>query len=73
MKTNLRMLFYPKKQKNYDKGLVPIYLRITVNGKRSEVSTGRECDSQKWNSKSGRMMGTKEETRNLTSFSTIFK
>ena len=34
-----------------------IYLRITVDGKRSEVTTGRECDPEKWNSKAGHAVG----------------
>ncbi|WP_325386321.1 hypothetical protein, partial [Mucilaginibacter sp.] len=38
MKTNFSLLFYLKKPKNYQAGLVPIYLRITVNGKRSETT-----------------------------------
>jgi hypothetical protein len=31
--------FYLKKPKNYSKGPVPIYMRITVNCKRAELST----------------------------------
>jgi hypothetical protein len=44
MKTTFSLLFYLKKPKNYEKGIVPIYLRITVNGKRAETTSGRECD-----------------------------
>jgi len=47
MKTNFSLLFYMKKQKNYQVGSAPIYMRITVNGKRSEVSTGRECQPER--------------------------
>lgn len=32
---------------------------------RSEIATGRECDPQRWNSKSGRSTGTKEDIRNF--------
>jgi len=49
MKTNFSLLFYLKKPKNHQNGLVPIYLRITVNGKRAETSTGRECVPVLWN------------------------
>jgi hypothetical protein len=49
MKTNFSLLFYLKKQKNYVKGAVPVYMRVTVNGKRVEVTTGRECEPQRWN------------------------
>ena len=68
MKTNFSMLFYTKKQRNYKSGLAPIYLRITVDGKRSEVTTGRECDPGKWNNKSGRAVGTKQEVKSFNAF-----
>ena len=35
-----------KKQKNYTAGPAPIYLRITVDGKRTELPIGRECDPE---------------------------
>ncbi|MDN5284429.1 MAG: site-specific integrase [Mucilaginibacter sp.] len=66
MKTNFSLLFYLKKPKNYQNGLVPIYLRITVNGKWVETSTGRECVPALWNSNAGRFKGTKEEIKSLT-------
>ncbi|SEB21505.1 Arm DNA-binding domain-containing protein [Pedobacter hartonius] len=44
MKTTFSLLFYLKKPKNYLKGAAPIYLRITVDGKRAELSASRECD-----------------------------
>lgn len=68
MKTNFSMLFYLKKQKNYTSGLAPIYLRITVDGERSEVTTNRECEPEKWNSHSGRAIGTKENIKSLNAF-----
>ncbi len=68
MKTNFSMLLYMKKQKNYKSGSVSIYLRITVDGKRAELSTGRECDPKKWSSKSGRAIGTKEDIKSFNAF-----
>jgi len=68
MKTNFSLLFYLKKQKNYESGNVPVYMRITVNGKRSETSTGRECDPGQWNPYAGRLKGTKEETKKFNAF-----
>ncbi|GLU57164.1 Arm DNA-binding domain-containing protein [Dyadobacter frigoris] len=49
MTANLSLLFYVRKQKNYDGGEAPIYLRLTVNGKRIEIATGRQCDPKRWN------------------------
>jgi len=68
MKTNFSMLFYLKKQKNYTSGLAPVYLRITVDGQRAEVTTNRECEPEKWNSHSGRAIGTKENIKSLNAF-----
>lgn len=68
MKTNFSLLFYLKKPKNQQNGLVPIYLRITVNGKRAETSTGRECDPALWNSTAGRFKGTKEEIKSFNAY-----
>jgi site-specific recombinase XerD len=63
MHKNFSLLFYLKRPKDYTVGNVPIYLRITVEGKRAEVSTQRQCDPERWNSQSGRMAGTKEDAR----------
>lgn len=43
-------------------------MRIAVNGKRAESVSGRYCESERWNSKSGRSIGTKEDSRSLNSF-----
>ena len=73
MKTNFSMLLYMKKQKIYKLGLAPIYLRITGDGKRSEVSTGRECYPENWNSKFGRAIGTKEDIKSYNAFLNILR
>jgi len=68
MKTNFNLLFYLKRQKNYQNGPAAIYMRITVDGRRTEVSAGRDCEPSRWNSHSGRGIGTKEETRALNTY-----
>ena len=68
MKTNFSLLFYFKRQKNYKSGPAPIYIRITVNGKRSENSTGRECEPSYWNAHAGRANGIKEATKVLNAY-----
>lgn len=68
MKTNFSLLFYMKKPKNYLKGVAPIYLRITVNGLRSEITTGRSCEPLRWNSGVGRANGNKEEIKSLNTY-----
>ncbi|WP_293931821.1 Arm DNA-binding domain-containing protein [Sphingobacterium sp. UBA6645] len=54
MSTNYSLLFYLKKPKNYVSGPKPIYMRITVEGIPKEVSTGKDCDPCKWNSRGNR-------------------
>ena len=68
MKSNFHLLFYLRKQKNYKGGPMAIYMRITVNGKRADMSAGRECDPEKWNSRAGRAIGTKEEIKSLNNY-----
>jgi site-specific recombinase XerD len=68
MKSNFNLLFYIRKQKNYHGGVMPIYMRITVNGKRADMSAGRDCDPTKWNSHAGRAIGTKEEVKALNNY-----
>ena len=68
MKTNFSLLFYLKKQKNYISGNAPIYMRITVKGKRAEITTGRECEPSKWNAKAGKAIGTREDVKLLNTY-----
>jgi len=64
----MNLLFYLKKPKVYSTGPVPIYLRVTINSRRAEISTGRECEPDKWISSSGRMSGTRQEAKVLNHY-----
>ncbi|WP_335337966.1 site-specific integrase [Pedobacter sp. PACM 27299] len=68
MKTNFSLLFYLKKQKNYISGNTPIYMRITVDGKRAEIATSRDCNPSRWSKRSSRLIGTKEDVKMLNSY-----
>ncbi|MDR3694792.1 Arm DNA-binding domain-containing protein [Mucilaginibacter sp.] len=65
MKSNFHLLFYIRKQKNYKGGAMPIYMCITVNGKRVDMSAGRDCEPAKWNSHAGQATGTRAEIKSL--------
>jgi site-specific recombinase XerD len=65
MKYDLSILFYVKRAKEDKKGLIPIYLRITVNGERSELSANRKIELTKWDSNSKRAKGRSEEAKAL--------
>ncbi|MBB5639091.1 integrase [Pedobacter cryoconitis] len=69
MKTNFSVLFFLKKPKNYTKGAVYfIFLRITVDGVRAEMSTSRNCEPERWNAKAGKVNGTKEDVKTLNAY-----
>ncbi|UEG53371.1 site-specific integrase [Mucilaginibacter daejeonensis] len=68
MRTTLSLLFSLRKPKNYSGGGKPIYLRITVDGQRTELTTGRKCEPLKWDGATGRAIGTKQETKTLNAF-----
>ena len=65
METRFSLLFYLKKPKNYVDGIMPIYMRLTVNGINKEMSTGRHCDPQQWNSRGGRVNGNSENAKRI--------
>ena len=65
MKYDLSILFYPKKSQEDKKGLVPIYLRITINGARTKLSTNRKIEFLKWDANSRRAKGRSEESHAL--------
>lgn len=54
LEKSFRLLFYLKKPKKYRKGPMPIYLRITVDGVPKEISTGRQCEPDRWNTNANR-------------------
>lgn len=61
------LLFYAKKTKGNPE-LSAIYLRITVKGKRAELSTGQTITTLFWNSKAGKLSGTGNQARTVNAF-----
>lgn len=61
------LIFYAKKTKGNSK-ISAIYMRITVDGKRTEISTGKTIKTSEWNSKSSKMSGRNSLAKNLNSF-----
>lgn len=62
------LLFFLRKPRNYDGGLMYIYMRITVDGTPKEVSVKRSWEPARWNAKANRATGTKEDTRQLNHY-----
>jgi len=63
MDYNLTSHFYLKKDKINAKGESPVYLRITLNGQRTEISTHRSILEENWNKDVERAKGNREEVR----------
>lgn len=68
MNTKLSVLFFVKRTKTNVNGLLPIFIRITVNGERIEFSTKRFTPSDKWSVEGNRMKGTSAEARATNSY-----
>ena len=68
MNAKVSVLFYAKKSKAKNNSRVPIYLRITVNGKRAEFSTGKDVEISKWSAIQNRLKGNSEEARTLNKY-----
>ena len=73
MKTKVSILFYAKKAKAAVNGLIPIYTRITINGKRIELSTNRFVEISKWSTEAGKMKGTSEVARSINNHLDLLK
>jgi integrase len=73
MSRRFNLLFYLKKRNNYEGGPIPIYMRLSVAGKRTEFTTQREWEPAKWNSQAGRATGTKETARELNAYLDILQ
>jgi len=60
--------FYIKKSKIKKSGEAPIYTRVTVNGKRVEISINRTIRLDKWDNRRGYARGTTEYARSLNAY-----
>ena len=67
MKAKTTLHFYAKSTKANAKGLFPIYVRLTVEGKRFEYSSKKFIEPSKWSNELSRMKGNSEEARSINS------
>lgn len=68
MKSTFSVLFYPKRNDIDSAREAPVYMRVTVNGRRVELSTHRKVKVAKWNHKAGKLSGTKDEIRDFNNY-----
>jgi site-specific recombinase XerD len=60
---NLSILFWVWKDKIDELGKAPIYVRLTIDGMRSQFSLGLKVKPSQFNVKKGQLNGTSEEAR----------
>ncbi len=68
MNAKLSILFYAKRAKTTTDGLVPIYIRVTVDGERIELSTKRYTLPEKWSVEGSCMKGYSAEAKSINSY-----
>jgi hypothetical protein len=68
MNKTFSVLFILRKPKNYVKGEMPVYMRLTIDGARTEFATKRKVDPKNWNYESGRIKGKTEEGKALNHY-----
>lgn len=68
MNKTFSLLFYVKKSKTVANGTAPIYLRITIDGKITELAAKRYILPEKWNPAAQKVNGTSEEVKALNAY-----
>jgi hypothetical protein len=67
------MFFFIKKNRKDKEGKAHIYVRITLNGKRSDMALKHNISEINWNSKRGIAKGTKPEIVKLNNYLEEFR
>ncbi len=62
-----RILFWLNKAKSKDNRL-PIYARVTINGRRAEISLARYCSPESWDERAHRIKGRNPEATVLNNY-----
>ena len=67
MKAKITLHIYAKSTKANAAGQLPIFVSLTVDGKRLEFSTKKFVEKSKWSAELCKMRGTTEEARSINS------
>ena len=73
MNNSFAILFYLKDKRLDKNGKAALYLRITVNGQRTEISLNRKILPEKWDSRMNKMKGKGMEAEELNRFMTTIR
>ena len=67
-RSTFNILFFIKKTKLLKDGSAPIYLRITVNGKRSEIAIKRSINPKFWDIKRNKVKGNSKKAQIINDY-----
>jgi hypothetical protein len=67
-KSTFRILFYLKRTKTLKNGKLTIFMRITVDGQRVEVSTHQSVESHLWNQGKGIVKGVSNSSKQVNDY-----
>ncbi len=73
METRISIPFYGKKAIRTSDKLLAVYLRVTINGERFEVSTQRYIEPARWSAAAGKAKGSSEEALKLNNYLDVLK
>lgn len=65
VKQNLSILIWANPSKKDKNGLIPLYARITIDGKRAEISLNNKVNPEKWDKDLAILKGNTLETKTL--------
>lgn len=68
MNKTFNLLFLVKKAKAIANGTAPIYLRITIDGKQTDIAAKRYILPEKWNGQAQKVIGNTEEVKALNAY-----
>ncbi|UIR56721.1 site-specific integrase [Sphingobacterium sp. SRCM116780] len=68
MNNQVTVYIYARAAKANAAGLPPIYVRITIQGKRTEFSTKKFVNPTKWDQKTMKLKGNNEEARSINNY-----
>jgi site-specific recombinase XerD len=65
MRSTFKVLFYLKKDKQKTNGMIPLFCRITVDGKEARFGMKRDVSPNRWNVKAGKVTGKTDEAAEI--------
>jgi len=73
MHTQYQLTFFIRKSRSKKTSDSDVYMRITVDNKRSDISISRKVDPRKWGSKSEKALGKSPEATELNNYINVLK